>query len=344
MMPDHRKSKRGNLRQSLRKMPSLGVSFFLHLVLLLLLSFYTLATLKSEADLWLHASVAPVKESVDFSEIEIVPTESLELVSESEDFQTKLPAELIDADRAAFGELSIDSALVDVPSDTGASANGLGDLGMLFGEDGLGMADLGMGQRGTVATFFGTRVEAKRILYMLDNSGSMQNGRLETMIFETIKSVGALTPKQHFYVIFYSDTVYPLFYPQPARQFVRATDKNKQRLRQWLGTVEMHSGNAVVKAIEAAAATRPDVVYFLSDGGVNTTKDGRKLRALLDATGRRFSIHTFGMGTGNRGKFAENMVNIAKANGGTFRAVDVPPAMQELAKKNPRAYHKKKSR
>ena len=178
---------------------------------------------------------------------------------------------------------------------------------------------------------------------MLDNSGSMHSGRLETMIFETIKSVEALNSKQQFYVIFYSDTVYPLFFPQPANEFVRATKKNKRLLRQWLDTVEMYPGNAVDDAIRAATATRPDVVYFLTDGDVNTTKDGRKLKALLDATNRSFSIHTFGMGTGGNAEHEENLRRIAEASGGTYRQVDVTPAMMELAKKHPRSYHKKKS-
>ncbi len=106
----------------------------------------------------------------------------------------------------------------------------------------------------------------------------------------------------------------------------------------------MYPGNAVDEAIRAATATRPDVVYFLTDGDINTTQDGRKLRALLDATGRSFSIHTFGMGTGDNTEHEENLRRIAEANGGTYRQVDVTPAMKELARKNPRTSHKKKSK
>ena len=72
----------------------------------------------------------------------------------------------------------------------------MGDVGTLFGESGNGLADLGSGMAGgATASFFGTKVEGERILYMLDNSGSMKRGRMETLVAELSKSVMSLDPK-----------------------------------------------------------------------------------------------------------------------------------------------------
>ncbi len=181
------------LRRYFRNLSSLGVSFILHVIVLLLLSFYVLVTPSTEDDLGLFASAAPAEVAVDFSEIEIDPTENLEAMSE------EFSADLIDPGATSFGELSAESALADVASDTGSVSDSLVDIGTLFGEEGQGLADLGLGKGGAMASFFGARVEAKRILYLLDNSGSMHSGRLETMIIEMIKSVEALGPKLDFF-------------------------------------------------------------------------------------------------------------------------------------------------
>jgi VWA domain-containing protein len=322
------------IRHTFGNMSSLGVSLIIHAVLLLLLSFYTLANLQPEENLDLFSSVPMAEEMVDFSVIEIDPTEELDALSE------EFSADLIDPGQQSLAKFAATDAMAHLSSDSDTSATSLEEIGALFDESGQGLADLGAGAGGASVSFFGTRVQAKRILFLLDNSGSMRGGRLETMIEETTRSIEALSPKQHFYVLFYSDTVYPLFSPQPATQFVRATDQNKRLLIQWLATVELFPGNALDEAIQVATAIRPDVVYFLTDGDVNTTRDGRKLKLLLDTQGRTFSIHTFGMGAGTEGKFAENLLQIAKANGGTYRPVDVTPQMQEMAKKNPRKYHK----
>ena len=91
----------------------------------------------------------------------------------------------------------------------------------------------------------------------------------------------------------------------------------------------------------AATIIRPDAVYLLTDGDVDTTRDGRKLAALLDTTGRDFSIHTFGIGMSEHSKAADNLRRVAEANRGTFRIVDVTDEARQRADKLKRPYHKK---
>ena len=318
------------------RMPAWLISSLIHAAILLLLSFYTLAGLNEKNNFGLWASTAPVEEVDEFHEIEIHPSQDWQSLDSQRN------AELNDPGAAVFNDSSVASILTDVSGDTALAVDRFGDLDASLIANGKGLADLGLdsGANGTT-NFFGVQVQGKRIVYVLDNSGGMQQGQFETLVAELLKSVDSLTPKQQFYVLFYSDTVYPLFYPQPAQDFVRANDRNKQRLRRWLDTVEFCVGNAVDEAVAAAASLRPDAVYLLTDGRLKTTRDGRKLDFLLRSAGRSFPIHTIGLGTrGSRHASAE-LQQVAEANRGLFREVDVPPAMKQRAQQKNRAYHNK---
>ncbi|MEQ8838216.1 MAG: VWA domain-containing protein, partial [Lacipirellulaceae bacterium] len=190
-------------------------------------------------------------------------------------------------------------------------------------------------------TFFGEEIEGKRIVFLVDNSGGMNGGGLETLIAELLRTVVLLTPKQQFYVIFYSDVAYPLFYPRSVYQFVRPTKENKRQLAAWLDSVELCTGNAVDEGLKAAITTRPDTVFLLTDGRVNTTRDGRKLAAFLDSRGRRFAIHTFGMGTSPTSQATLQLKEIAAANGGRFKQIEITEEMKSLARERRRPYHNK---
>lgn len=315
-----------------KRTPPWLVSLVLHAAVLLVLSFCTLATLQHE-DLGLWASSVPRDEIIEeFPELEIDPSVELD------DLDSELPTELEDPGLSSLGELSADAALSEVSLNGSLAAAELSEFGSLFGEDGRGLSDLGTGEGGATTTFFGTEVKAHRILFMLDNSGGMGfNGKFETLVDELLKTIDAMDPKQQFYVVFYSDTVYPLFFPQSEMNFVRATRANKERLRNWLGTVELCMGNAIDEAIQAAETIRPDTVFLLTDGDLFTTE--KKKNILLDGAGRRFSIHTFGMGADRYAKYAEGLQLVADANRGSYRSVQVTPEAVKLSKTIRRPYH-----
>jgi len=314
-----------------RGMPSWLLSLLLHVLLFLPLGFFGLATSQERQD---HLDWTPspivVEEIERIKDIEIDPLETVESLDES--------------GMEAWGDLSAEPVLADVsgefaPTSEGLDSNGLDDLGMLLG-DGNGLSSLGEGPGAAVmAKFFGTQVEGKRILYMLDNSGGMKKGKFETLVEELLKSVDSLLPRQQFYVIFYSDAVYPLFYPRPATNLVRATKENKDFLREWLGTVELCVGNRIDEAMEAAQVIEPDTVFLLTDGKLFTTETKEKI--LLDGAGRNFPIHTFGMGVKANSTAARELQLVAKANRGTYRAIQVSPEAKSLAKEKSRPYHNK---
>jgi len=231
-----------------------------------------------------------------------------------------------------------------VSGDSALSSDDIGEFGNLFGDAGTGIATEGEGLgAAATASFFGTKVEGDRIVYVLDNSGGMQRGRLETLIDELLKSIESLMPKQKFYIIFYSDALYPLFYPDAPQNFVRANDRNKKLLRRWLDTVEFCEGNVVDEAIEAALTIRPDVIYLLTDGNLDQTRDQHRMQFLTVGTGQRVPIHTFGMGTGKTKVSAQKLRQVAEANGGTFKAVEVSEEAKARAQEIKRPYREEKN-
>ncbi len=330
-------AKSSSLQPRRTRFPSWATSLLVHLLVILGLAYFTFSTLEPRIDFTLSLeSEAFAEDEIEFQEIVIDPLEEIELD------ENRIASEIQEASQLSASELSAEVALADLTNISATQETGLGDLTNLFGDQGTGLSEMIPAGAKLTASFFGTKVEGRRIVYVVDNSGGMRGGELETLVDELLKSVESLTDEQEFYVIFYSDMLYPLFYPHPVQRFVPANDRFKQRLRKWLETVEFCLGNEVDKAIEAATMIRPDVVYLLTDGDLDSTRDQRRMAYLLNARGRKFKIHTFGMGTGEKGRAAEKLRLVADANDGTFRAVEVSDVFKEAALEKKRPYHDKK--
>jgi len=278
-------------------------------------------------------ATAPAVEEMTLTEVNFEATAEDVLVDGDDATE-----ELIDPGQAAFGELDTTAALADMGAEATLAAGALGgELGALLGETGAGLTKLddGLGDA-PMAKFFGQQIEGRRIVFVLDNSGSMQGGRLETVIAELLRSVESLNDDQEFYVIFHSDTIYPLFYPDPVDRYIRPTAANKRALARWLDTVELCLGDSVDEALAAAAMIEPDTVFLLSDGRIQGNK---KIRFLLDGQSRNFPIHTFAVGMGSSIAGRRNLEDVAAANGGDFRESEIPAEMRDLARERLRPYH-----
>ena len=208
----------------------------------------------------------------------------------------------------------------------------LGMAGMLEASGGNGGGNGGEGSLAGLPTtsFFGAEARASRIVFLLDNSNSMDEGRFETALTELARSVDALSPQQSFYVLLYSDTAYRLFHPQSADALVPATAENKQRLRDWLTTAELCVGGRLVDAFKIAAELQPEVVYLLSDGVISDFP----VSYLTEHRDWTFTVHTIGMTVPDQ-QAAQNLMAIAAANRGSFRPVGVTPFAVEMARRRP---------
>ncbi len=186
-----------------------------------------------------------------------------------------------------------------------------------------------------MTSVFGVRTKGNRFMYVADNSNSMSKGRLEAAIQEIQNSVEMLKADQSFYVIFYSDTAYPLFHPKSAKTYVPATPENKEKLREWMKTVEHCLHTRGEEAMALAMKLKPDVIYLMGDGAFTD----RTVTQTLEREDSRVLIHTFGfdMKT-NRDK--EGFDAIAKQFRGEFHDASVAPEFLAVEKRNKRPHNK----
>ena len=313
---------RNRLRSVLHGMPPWSVSLILHLAGLLLLAFWTLVVSENRDTQILIAST--VEESPldiqELAEFEIEKLEEVELENVSLDVQMPDPGQI---EFASIDTLQAEGNL-EVPAVSNVTTH---EIGALFGEHGKGMSMIGEGLG--AASFFGAKAQGSRFVFVVDNSNSMGGGRFETALNELMKTVDGMAPYQSFYVVFFSDTAYRLFHPSPAMKMVRATDDNKQKLRSWLGTVEMCLKTKGEEAMKTAFALQPDVIYILGDGRF-TDRAGVML---VTPHSRQVPIHTLGMEVDAIGK--REFQAIAKANRGTYRNVSASRRARTLAATNP---------
>jgi hypothetical protein len=317
-------AKRGTRRR--KTAPPLMASLLVHAAGLLFCISFGFATVMQQS-VPLLASPNATDESVieELSEVKIEPTKF-----EDEELQNVV---------AHTEEFNLaDNLLREFePMELGAGSHPMGDIGQLdalpsdldtlmSGGGSPGGGPPG-GKRGD-AVFFGARSQGDRFVFVVDNSSSMKDGRLEAAIAELVRSVDALSPRQAFYVIFVSDQIYPMFYPQVAPDLLLATPLNKRRLAEWLPRAATASGKnrELIKAMDMAARLRPHAVFFLWDGRMDHAGVRQEVMTHMTRPNQwSFPIHTLGMGVDSLDS-EYNLAAIAQASGGTFRRVDVPAA------------------
>lgn len=164
----------------------------------------------------------------------------------------------------AVGPLT-DDLLVAAPIAAGLNLPRI--VGPLSGQGGVGTGGEGVkvGAEQGVG-FFGTRGNAKSVVFVVDMSGSMENGRFIRAQQELVKSIHQLHVTQKFYVIFFNKHAVPLFFPSPAPDLVVATPLMKRKATRWI--IERHTGLGTEpqEAFIMALALKPEVIYFLTDG------------------------------------------------------------------------------
>ena len=152
------------------------------------------------------------------------------------------------------------SAAMGNPRRRDLSIIGLGARGGDFSKYGLGV---GTGDSGP--QFFGlggTARGAKRIVYVVDRSGSMI-GTFGAVREELKRSVGQLRRSMWFHVILFNSGP-PL--QNPPKKLVHASRKEKAALAEFLARVQPQGSTDPIPAMRRAFAVNPDVIYFLTDG------------------------------------------------------------------------------
>lgn len=163
------------------------------------------------------------------------------------------------------------------------------------------------------ASFFGYRTTANSVAFVLDASGSMTGPRFTRALAELDHSLTQLQPEQTFYVVFFTDETFPLFWPNSQYKLLPATPQNLMQARAWLRMCRTDGGTKPMRALNLALRLQPDVVYFLSDGDIPL-----KTRDVAQTVNRGSIIHTISLGAQDVG---EVMLQIADDHQGTYRFI-----------------------
>ena len=109
-------------------------------------------------------------------------------------------------------------------------------------------------------TFAGVSGDAKKIVYVLDASGSMMPD-FDALRDQLRNSIHDLRPPQSFDIIFINE-----HNPPPmARSLLFATPESKSRAKEYVDSMQPRGGTDPLPAMTKAFALEPDLIYFFID-------------------------------------------------------------------------------
>ncbi len=301
----------------LKQLGTNSISIAIHVGILLLLASFFIASPKKQELVIL--STPSTSESV-VEEFTIEP-ETIEITE---------PTELEEAEASPAEEVMPETAVAEAAPNFLAAVSGEAIKPPAAPAKPAPIPGDGMASAKGKPTIFGSKFAAINYVFVIDNSNSMTKGRFETALIQLMLTVNQLTPKQRFYVIFYSDTSYGMMHPNTVRSLVPATPQNKLRLGQWLNTVPLCLRTNGKAAIQAAIDLNPDMIYVLGDGAFTD----KAAQHFASNPHPRIVINTLGMEVD--AKNAKEFQLLATSHRGTYRDVGVMPEGAVMAKQFPR--------
>lgn len=198
---------------------------------------------------------------------------------------------------------------------SGASAGG--DAGQLAP---FGIPGGGAGATGPRVSFIGVGGNARRIVYLVDASGSMTDA-VDRLKAALVSSIDKLVPLQEFNVVVFRDEDVLVL---NRGGLMRATTANKQKAFQWVADNYYVSGKTdPMPAIKVSFSQRPELLYVLTDGFDQIASfDDLKAEFRKHNAGNAVKVNTLLIRSRNEPELERVMKEIADANGGVFKAVE----------------------
>ena len=168
-------------------------------------------------------------------------------------------------------------------------------------------------------TYYGIPICAKRIVFVLDTSGSMRGRPIEAAKKALLDVIATLPESVHFDVVLFDKSISEW---QPT--LVPATSENRQLASQTVMAKSLQNGTASFAALYAAFDLEPEAIYFLSDGRpTDGSPDQIAQTILVKNRTRRISIHTIGVVTdrSNGSGLTYFMKPLAEENYGSFKLI-----------------------
>jgi len=300
------------------------VSTLAHILVLLGLGLFTLASPKPKDQLAFSASVSESSET----SVETLTIEAIEEMPEvSEPSVAESAADVSPLGTMPMAEVSLDLPTAkNPPMNPAALASELSSQAMKLAKASV------KGDTPSNVQFAGVEGGGNHFVYLVDSSNSMKN--FNEARIELLRSVDALKPDQRFYVVFYDEQPDYMRISNPSVDepaSVYATPANKQAFRRWAMTIQQQRGKSPPEVLEFAFKLRPDVIFLLSDGEFSAKtevviREKNRQENLFGDSGPISIIHTIrypGVSS-TEGRQAEvQMRRIAEENGGQYRNVEL---------------------
>ncbi len=279
-------------------------------------------------------SVADSKTKEYLTETDV--TESIEQTNKSAASQSS--AADLEPPPIAFPELE-DLAGPIVPTETGQldanqmaeapTSDGLNiefelsneDLKLIADDQRRLKAQQPVGNPASISLFGSGKLEGRRFVFVIDRSQSMGTaglGVLDRARTELTNAINRLESNHSFQIVAYHDRTVTI----ERRQLLPATAGNKALVPEFIGNLAAYGSTRHENGLTAALAFRPDVIVFMTDGGLPTLNGGQ-LETVKLMAGRKTQIHCFQFGSGPLQKKVNFMTRMASQNKGTFQYIDV---------------------
>ncbi len=176
--------------------------------------------------------------------------------------------------------------------------------------------------RAGTPSYYGMAIQARRMVFVIDISGSMKGPRITSAKRELTSAIDGLPAEASFNIVAFNHEVLVW-----QRNLMPATAAAKQTAKQFVYLLRAGSDTAAYDALEAAFRFDAEAVYFLSDGEPNAGKIAAP-QAILAAVAeanftRRISIYTIGIAPGPPGGPLDSfMKSLAEQNYGAYRRVE----------------------
>lgn len=174
----------------------------------------------------------------------------------------------------------------------------------------------GAGKGGTGTEFMGVRTAANRVVYVIDQSGSMAGLRFAHTTLELRRSIERLPTEGAFLVVFFNTSAIPM----PPGRLVPATQRNKSDGVDWIRQQTVGGGTDPTQALEVALREpRPDAIFLMTDGEFSPGPVFAVINQLN--ADRKVSINTIGF----HSRAAEAVLKqIAAENRGDYTYIPPP--------------------
>lgn len=250
------------------------------------------------------------------------------LTPQRETVETSISDSVLELDLLAEAETQ-DRSIDDLSESIAPALDpGGGGLTALDAETGSAGAGSGDG-----ASFFGLEAKGRRFAYIVDISGSMNQGyseglsRWDQTRRELMRSLRSLDVDAEFHVQLYASGSLSLF---GVAAWSQSTPMNKRLSTDALARINPDGGTNPMPAFQSVFALdpRPDAIYYMSDGEVS---DPGELAATIRSLNgrRRVPVHCilFGeLGNPDAQQRAETMLrNIARQSGGRYTHIGGRP-------------------